>query len=207
MALNFNLPDESQLCIPGTPDARYVVFDCETTGLDPEKDAIISIGAIVVQNDEIHIAESFETIVRTQINTASVVVHGITSDESQSGVEEPEAVAGFLEFVGPAVLVGHHVGFDERLIRAAARRDFDVEPKNQTIDTMHLALALEKANALGEPEIETFDLDALLDRFLIKPHDRHTAAGDAFLTAQLFLRLSHLAKSADIDWLHLAEQE
>jgi len=203
MASHSRPPEPDKLCIPGDPNARYVVFDCETTGLDPEKDGIISIGAVVVQDDEIRIADSFEIIVKTHINTASVVVHGITSDESQSGVEEPEAVAGFLDFVGPGVLVGHHVGFDRKLIEVAARKNFGTTVHNHAIDTMNLALALEKADALGTPPIETYDLDALLQRFDIIPHDRHTAAGDAFLTAQLFLRLSQLAKRVDIDWQNL----
>jgi DNA polymerase-3 subunit epsilon len=54
---------------------------------------------------------------------------------------------------------------------------------------MRLAIALERVGALAAQPDSDFSLDALLRRFEIEPHDRHTAAGDAFLTAQVFQRL------------------
>jgi DNA polymerase-3 subunit epsilon len=59
---------------------------------------------------------------------------------------------------------------------------------------MDLTLHLERRGAFGDrPPIREFTLDALCDLFGVIPHDRHTASGDAFITAQLFLRLLRLA--------------
>ena len=58
---------------------------------------------------------------------------------------------------------------------------------------MDLTLHLERAGAFaGRPPIRQFTLDALCEMFGVIPHDRHTAAGDAFITAQIFLRLVRL---------------
>ena len=59
---------------------------------------------------------------------------------------------------------------------------------------MDLTLHLERDGAFaGRPPIRTFTLDALCELFGVIPHDRHTASGDAFITAQVFLRLLRLA--------------
>jgi DNA polymerase-3 subunit epsilon len=59
---------------------------------------------------------------------------------------------------------------------------------------MDLTLHLERDGAFaGRPAIRHFTLDALCDLFGVVPHDRHTAEGDAFMTAQVFLRLVRLA--------------
>ena len=57
---------------------------------------------------------------------------------------------------------------------------------------MRLALALEAAGAFADTPIKSFDFDSLCARFGVVTHDRHTAPGDAFLTAQIFLKLLRL---------------
>ena len=65
---------------------------------------------------------------------------------------------------------------------------------NRNLDTMDLTLHLERDGAFaGRPPIRRFTLDSLCAMFDIIPHDRHTAAGDAFITAQVFLRLLRLS--------------
>ena len=68
---------------------RFVVLDCETTGLNPVTDRIITIGAVAVQDGEILLEDSFEALLKLSRNTASVTVHGVTRDESRAGIEEP----------------------------------------------------------------------------------------------------------------------
>lgn len=188
----------------GADMVRYVVFDCETTGIDPDKDHLVSIGAIAVCDGEILLDDAFEAVIQTKYNTASVVVHGITQQESLDGQRESVAVAEFLDYVGPdAVLVGHHVGFDRVMIGNVAARIGRVFA-NCAIDTMHLAIELEALGVFGGEKIENFSLDYLCERFGIQAHDRHTAPGDAYITAQIFLRLWKLARHHPLDWRALA---
>jgi DNA polymerase-3 subunit epsilon len=189
-----------------TAEPRYVVFDCETTGLDPAKDGILTIGAVAVRDGEIRLDDEFDAILTDWRMTSAVLVHGITPAEAASGESEEQAVNKFLDYVGDAVLVGHHVGFDQKIVAHAARR-LGRDLANPALDTMRIALALEERGAFEGREIRGFDLDNLGTLFDVEPHDRHTASGDAFITAQIFIRLERMARKAGIDLAGLIEQD
>jgi DNA polymerase-3 subunit epsilon len=173
---------------------RFVVLDSETTGLNPRVDRLVTIGAVAVRHGEILLDDAFDALIRVNENTTSVTVHGVTRDESRAGVEEPEALASFLEYLGDGVIVGHHIDHDISTFDAAYERHWGFRMSNRSLDTMDLTLHLERDGAFaGRPAIRRFTLDALCDLFGVIPHDRHTASGDAFITAQVFLRLLRLS--------------
>ena len=174
---------------------RFVVLDSETTGLNPLTDRIITIGAVAVQGGEILLEGSFEALLRVERNTSAVTVHGITRDESRGGVDEPEALHLFLDYLQDGVIVGHHIDHDISTLNAAYQRHWGVDLMNRSLDTMDLTLHLERSGAFaGRERIREFTLDSLCELFGVIPYDRHTAAGDAFITAQIFLRLLRLAQ-------------
>lgn len=176
-------------------DVRFVVLDSETTGADARRDSLISIGAVAVRNGEILLEDSFEALLRIAYNASAVTVHGITRDEAADGLEEPEALEAFIEYLGDGVITGHHIGFDIAVFNRALQRQFGFELRNRHLDTMTLTLQLERDGAFGAEEgTRGFSLDELGARFHIVPHDRHTAPGDAFITAQILLRLLRLAR-------------
>jgi DNA polymerase-3 subunit epsilon len=173
---------------------RFVVLDSETTGLDPRHDRLITIGSVGVHGGEIQIDDSFDALIRVDENTSAVAVHGVTRDESRSGIEEPEALERFLDYVRDGVIVGHHIGHDVATFDAAYERHWGMRLLNRSMDTMDLTLHLEQDGAFADrPPIRQFTLDALCELFDVIPHDRHTAGGDAFITAQVLLRLLKLA--------------
>ena len=173
---------------------RFVALDSETTGLNPETDRLITIGAVAVQNGDIVLDDSFEAMLRVERNTAAVTVHGITREETRGGLDEPEAVRRFLDYLGDGVIVGHHIGHDISTLNAAYRRHWGFELLNRSLDTMDLTLHLERSGAFADRErVREFTLDSLCEMFGVIPHDRHTAGGDAFITAQVFQRLLRLA--------------
>lgn len=181
---------------PDTPieQVRFVVLDSETTGLNPRKDRIVTIGAIAVVNHEILIEDSFEALLKVKYNSSAVTVHGVTRDESLSGFDEPEALTQFLAYLGDGVIVGHHIGHDVETFNAGYERHFGFRMPNLSLDTMALTLHLERDGAFtGRDAIQEFSLDALCALFNIIPRDRHTAPGDAFMTALVFQRLLRLA--------------
>jgi DNA polymerase-3 subunit epsilon len=173
---------------------RFVVLDSETTGLNPQVDRLISIGAVAVCANEILLDDSFDVLLKVQENTSAVTVHGITRDEARGGSGEAEALVGFLDYLRDGVIVGHHIGHDISTLDAGYERGWGFRTLNRSLDTMDLTLHLERDGAFaGRPPIRSFTLDALCDLFGVIPHDRHTAGGDAFITAQVFLRLLKLA--------------
>jgi DNA polymerase-3 subunit epsilon len=77
---------------------------------------------------------------------------------------------------------------------AGYERHWGIQLSNRSMDTMDLTLHLERDGAFADrPPIRKFTLDALCEMFGVIPHDRHTASGDAFITAQVLLRLLKLA--------------
>jgi DNA polymerase III subunit epsilon len=176
-------------------EVRFVVLDTETTGLDPRRDRLITIGAVAVRAGEIVLADSFEAMLRVAYNNASVTVHGVTREEASAGFEEPEALALFLPYLRDGVIVGHHIRHDVETLSAACERHFGLALRNRAIDTMDLTLHLQKDGAFAAGGvINGFSLDALCEFFGVAPHDRHTAGGDAFITALIFLRLLHAGR-------------
>ena len=170
---------------------RYVVLDTETTGLDPRRDRIITIGAVAVIDDEIRLDDAFEVMLPIDYNRSSVTVHGITRDEAAAGTEEPEAIRSFLDYLGDSVIVGHHIRHDVEALNCAAERHTGRPMPNRWIDTLDLA------HRLGRTE-GGHELDDLCAEYGIVTHDRHTAGGDAFLTAQVFLRLLRIARKTGV---------
>jgi len=175
-------------------EVRFVVLDSETTGLDARSDRLITIGAVAVQDGDIRLNDSFDAMIRIDENTSAVTVHGVTRDQSSHGVEEPEALERFLDYLRDGVIVGHHIGHDVAAFDAAYERHWGMRLLNRAMDTMDLTLHLEQDGAFaGRPPIRRFTLDALCELFGVIPHDRHTASGDAFITAQVLLRLLKLS--------------
>jgi DNA polymerase-3 subunit epsilon len=177
---------------------RFVVLDSETTGLNPAVDRIVTIGAVAVVGGEVVLEDSFSELIQIEHNTEAVMVHGVTRHQASRGLPEAQAVARFLDYVRDGVIVGHHIGHDIDTLNAACGRHWDARILNRSLDTMDLTLHLERDGAFaGRPPIRQFTLDALCGLFGVIPHDRHTAAGDAFITAQIFLRLLRLASRFD----------
>lgn len=178
-----------------TDQVRFVVLDTETTGLDPQRDRLITIGAVAVKDNEIVLTDSFEVMLKVAYNSSSVTVHGITREEAHEGLDEPEALESFLEYLRDGVIVGHHIGHDVATLNAGYERGFGFNLKNRFLDTMDLTLVLQRDGAFaGGDGVQGFSLDALCELFDVAQHDRHTAGGDAFITALIFLRLLRIAR-------------
>jgi len=165
-------------------NCRFVVLDTETTGLDPKTDRILSIGAIAVQQNTLFVNDSFEQFLQqSHFNKNSVPIHGITKDGLEEKLAEKIAIEAFIKYIGNSVLVAHHAAFDIDMINKALKR-MDLKPlKNKVIDTGVLY------KKLTQSPKKHLSLDSLCNTFNIPAHDRHTAAGDAYITALLFLKI------------------
>ena len=169
-------------------DLEFVVFDTETTGLNPDKDLMLSIGALRIKQNRILVEETLEVFLRQDYIPVgeSIGVHGILPHGTEEKVSEKAALDAFLQYAGGSVLVGHHVRFDIRMVDRALARFGKFKLKNYYVDTGRLAVRVEPQ--LGKIP-GALSLDRLADRFGIPAADRHTAAGDAYITAILFMKL------------------
>lgn len=177
-------------------DLRLVVLDTETTGLNPRKDSLLTIGAVAVQHGTIQVADSLELTIKSTKNPdkETIPIHGILPNDIEEGTEEQYALGRFLHYLKADVIVAHHTYFDTTMINRAIRQYAPpFELQNWQLDTAHLAHRIDYS--LTTPNIidhRKYTLDALCDRFDIDMHDRHTASGDAFITAQLLLKLAKI---------------
>jgi DNA polymerase-3 subunit epsilon len=166
---------------------RFVVFDTETTGLDVRTDVVLSIGAVGIIENAIVVNDYLEVFLEQNLfKTESVPIHGILKAGKEKKLTESEAVIEFVNFIKDATLVGHHVRFDVKMINVALQRMGFEKLKNRSLDT---DLMYQKFKGL--PEEQHTSLDELCRVFKIQKSDRHTAAGDAFITALIFLRLKN----------------
>lgn len=165
---------------------RFVIFDTETTGLDITKDRVLSIGAISIVGNSIDVSDSFEIYLQQEeFNKDSVEIHGILKEGKLTKLSEKEAIIQFLVYIKDAVLVAHHTAFDVAMVNQCLKRLNLPKLKNKTLDTGILF----KKTKQHEPKDKPYSLDELCAIFQIPKHDRHTASGDAFITALLFLKM------------------
>ncbi|WP_397446404.1 PolC-type DNA polymerase III [Polaribacter sp. R77954] len=165
-------------------NTRFVVFDTETTGLNLHNDRILSIGCIAIQNFSIVVADQLEIYVKQEkFAKESVKIHGLLKFGVFTKVDELEALKVFLNYIKNSVLVAHHAAFDIGMINAILKRNHLPKLKNKVIDT---ATFYKKTKYVKDNN--QYSLDKLCAIFNLKMHDRHTAAGDAYLTALVFLK-------------------
>ena len=163
---------------------RFVVFDTETTGLDSSNDRILSIGAVSVSGNSIHISDVFERfLIQEKFNTETVEIHGILKTGDQQKIPEQQAIQEFLAYVRNSILIAHHAAFDVNMINQALKRLGLPRLKNKVLDT---GILFKKLNEVANKH---YGLDFLCEEFKVPTNDRHTATGDAFITAQIFLKL------------------
>jgi DNA polymerase III subunit epsilon len=169
--------------------ARWVVIDCETSGLDAARDRLLSVGAVAVQGGRIAPAESFGALVRQQAPSKpdNIVVHGIGGDAQLGGRPLEEVIGGLAAFAAGGVPVAFHAPFD-----AAVLRRHGFRPPTLWHDLAALAPAL-------FPQRRAKVLDDWLAEFGIPTQPRHDALGDAFATAQLLLVMLAEAKRQRVD--------
>jgi DNA polymerase III subunit epsilon len=176
-------------------DTRFVVLDTETTGFDYENDRMLCIGAIVLQNSRIEINTGFEVYIQQEhYDQASAKIHGILKESILDRNTELEALQQFLEFLGDSVIIAHHTVFDVTMINRALVRNNLPELKNKTLDTAILYKKTLLISNLLERK-DRYSLDDLIEKFDISKKDRHTAMGDAYITAIAFLKIINKLKS------------
>jgi DNA polymerase-3 subunit epsilon len=180
--------------VPGkTPitDLLFVVLDCETTGFNSTQDRILSLAMAELRSGRLHIARSASWLLRQDRSvTQAVSVHGILPSDTAVGQPECDILIELLPRLQGAIIVGHHIGFDVAMLNAALKRHFHISLRNPVLDTARLAMSAVEAFArTGYPGQREPTLDEVCVQCGISPLDRHTAEGDTFTTATLFLAL------------------
>jgi DNA polymerase-3 subunit epsilon len=163
--------------------ARWVVVDCETTGLDASRDRLLSIGAVAVRAGRVELADAFSRLVRQPqpSSNENILVHGIGAQAQASGDDPRRVLEDFVGFAGQGPLVAFHAPFDRAMLERAARAQ-GLRWRTHWLDVAELLRVMFRSHA-GRCR----GLDDWLRAFGIAHDARHDALGDAFATAQLTL--------------------
>ena len=170
-------------------DDEVVVLDTETTGLNPKKDAILSIGAVIVRNGRIQISQPFERFVRPPgtISEESIKIHHLRACD-MADAEEPETViADLLRFMGSRPIVGYYIGFDHAILSRYVRRLIGINLPNQTIELSSMYYRRYRR----ESAYEQVDLkfDTIMEALSLPRLGKHDALNDAIMSALIYLKL------------------
>lgn len=179
---------------------RLVVVDLETTGLNLKRDLVISIGAVVIENDAIDMGQMFErTLQRETVVSESVLIHGIAPSELAAGSDPAEALLDFMEFVGSSPLLAFHAGFDQRMLARALKESLGYKLTHAFFDVAEIGPLLHPQAQVGK------GLDDWVNHFKLQVQQRHHASADALVTAELGLILFNHARHQGIE--NLAQLE
>jgi DNA polymerase-3 subunit epsilon len=173
------------------PAGRWIVVDTETAGLDPQRDRLLAIGAVAVDDGGILLDDSFEVVLKNDAvgEAANIVVHGIGVGAQAAGVPASEALASFSDWAASAPRVAFHADFDRVALATASVAEGFCADDVPWLDLAPLAAALSPdAHRRGSRS-----LDDWLAAFGIECAVRHNAAADALATAELLLRLRAIA--------------
>jgi DNA polymerase-3 subunit epsilon len=163
---------------------RFVILSTETSGLNPVKDVILSIGSFAVIDNSIVIGDSFEAVL---LQYKFLHDNGLSNEfiveSKMKKLGEPDAIKLLIDYIGNAVLVGHHIDFDVEMINAALERLDCGRLKNEALDIDVMYRKLQDINN------KQFSLDELSAIYNLPKSDRNSSSEDAYKIALLFLKL------------------
>ena len=174
----------------------YVVFDTETTGLNPTQgDEIIQLGAIRIVNGNILYREIIDQLIDPQrtVPVESVAIHGIQPHLLKGQPTIGKVLPHFQKFSENSVLVAHNAAFDMRFLQIQEERS-GITLTNPVLDTLLLS-------SIVHPNQDNHSLDDLAKRFNVTIVGRHTALGDSIVTAEVLLKLIPLLEAHEIHTL------
>ena len=159
--------------------ARWVVLDCETSGLDMARDRLLSVGAVRVERGRVQLGCTYSAYVRQALPSGAdnILIHGIGGDVQLAGRPLDEVIGELKSFIGGGIPVGFHARFDATILRRHGLR-----LREYWVDLATLAPALFPRRKPRESSLEHW-----LQEFGIPAQGRHDALADALATAQLLL--------------------
>jgi len=162
----------------------FVCLDCESTGLDPEKDRLIEVAAVRFTFADI--LQKFESLVDPECDIPQVSqdIHNISKEMLKGKPKAAQILPDLLKMIDGHVLVGHGIGFDIALLAAEARRS-QIPTK---IEQQPIIDTLRMARLYGESPINS--LDRLRQHFNIEAQGVHRAMSDVIVNIEVFKYLA-----------------
>jgi len=171
---------------------EYICLDCETSGLNPRKDEILSIGAVHIKGNKILMRKTFNVFLKpsNHINAESIKIHHIRPIDLENGLEPQDAIYQLLDFIGSRPIIGYYIKFDVAIISKYTKKFIGIKLPNETIEVSSMYYKTRKRSS----DYEFIDLkfDTILKNLKIPALGKHDALNDAIMTSMMFLKLKDL---------------
>tara|TARA_R110002153_G_scaffold18021_5_gene63248 strand:+ start:77133 stop:77885 length:753 start_codon:yes stop_codon:yes gene_type:complete len=174
-------------------DVPMVALDFETTGLDSNRDSIVSIGLVDMTLTRIRCADARHWIIKpeTRLHSRSVVVHGITHSAVADAPDFSTVVDDLLGRLQGRIVIVHHSPIERNFLNAALKRSIDEGIEFPVIDTMELEARFSRklGNALWRALLgrkqASIRLTDSRTRYHLPYYRQHHALTDALACAEL----------------------
>lgn len=195
-------PGQAASITPATAlaDLPAVAIDTETTGLDPQRDRVISIGAVRLEGARLYRSLTLNILVNPgrSIPNRTIAIHGISNAMVSDAPAFDQIADRVLDHTGGLVLIGHHIDFDVAILRSEMQRcGRDWRPA-ASLDIMLLYVGL-------FPDRHALRLDDIATALNVPVIGRHSALGDALTTGEIFVRLIGAMSAQGLDTLEAAQ--
>ncbi len=175
------------------PLDEYVCLDCETTGLNPRKDEILSIGAVHIKKNKVLMRKTLNIFVKPSKNVAeeSIKIHHIRPIDLKNAMEPKEAILELLEFIGNRPIVGYYIKFDIAMISKYTKQYIGIALPNHQVEVSSMYFKTKKRSS--DYEFVDLKFDTIMKELDIPELGKHDALNDAIMTAMIFLKLRDMA--------------
>ncbi len=187
-----NLKDEEfEFLFAECESDEYVVFDTETTGLNPKVDEILSIGAVKIKDNKILTSQTFEIYLKNtkEISSKSIEIHQIRPCDLQNATDVQSGVKEFLKFIGSRPLIGYYLEFDVAMINKYIKPMLGITLPNRMIEVSEIYF--DKTVALIPQGNIDLRFDTILKNCEVPDMGAHNAVNDSIMTAMIYLKLKN----------------
>jgi len=189
------LKDEEYAFLFDKPSVdEFIVYDTETTGLNPKKDEILSIGAVKVKGNKILTSQKFELFVQPtkDISEESIKIHQIRNIDLQNGSKPNDALKQFLHFIGSRPLIGYYLEFDVKMINKYLKPFLGIRLPNRQIEVSGIYHD-KKIKFIPDGNID-LRFDVIMKDLGLPIFGKHDAINDAIMTAMMYIKLKNISK-------------
>ena len=190
-----NLKDNKyEFLFDKTSNDEYVCFDCETTGLNPKKDDIVSIGAVIIKGNTIVSSKKFVKFVKpkTKLQAEAIKIHHIRECDLEDAEDINDVVEEFLNFIGNRTLVGYYLEFDVAMINKYIKPKLGITLPNKMYEVSAIYHDF-KMERIPQGHID-LRFNTIMDELDIPSLGKHDAYNDAIMTSMIFIKLKNSPK-------------
>jgi len=181
---------------------RFLVLDCEMSGLDTKKSQLLSIGWVMIEHGRIVNSSAKHLLIHADRGAGeSSKIHGLLDSRIAGASSAATVLMLLIKQMQGAVLVFHHAPLDMRFLQNASKDNFRCPLLFSYVDTMEI----EKRRMHLQGKITGLRLAQCRQRYGLLAGSQHNALADAQATAELFLaQASYLGKSHELKLSRLA---